>query len=153
NAGEPYDDPYAQQEVDTLARFHSPYFILEGSDPSSRGTPPPPLFIGSGFTDDLFPVDEALRFANRMQRDHPRTPLSLMFGDFGHQRAANKPVDRRRLLDAIHAWFDHFLRGRRPVPFEGVVATTQTCPHNAPSGGPFRAATFAGLARGEVRFA
>jgi X-Pro dipeptidyl-peptidase (S15 family)/X-Pro dipeptidyl-peptidase C-terminal non-catalytic domain len=144
--GEPYDDADAQATVERLERYHSPYTI-------DSSVAPPPLFIGSGFTDDLFPVDEALRFADRTRRQHPRTPVSLMFGDFGHQRAANKPADRKRLLDAIRAWMDHWLRGTGTRPFTGVLATTQTCPRTAPSGGPFTASTFAGLARGAVRFA
>jgi hypothetical protein len=144
--GEPYDDADAQATVARLERYHSPYTI----DSSVR---PPPLFIGSGFTDDLFPVDEALRFADRTRIQHPRTPVSLMFGDFGHQRAANKPADRKRLLDAIRAWMDHWLREAGTKPFTGVLATTQTCPRTAPSGGPFTATTFTGLARGVVRFA
>jgi predicted acyl esterase len=47
---------------------------------------------------------------------------------------------------------DHWLRGAGPKPLTGVSATTQTCPRTAPSDGPFTARTFAGLARGEVRF-
>ena len=143
--GEPYDDADAKAIVDRLERFHSPYHV-------DSSVAPPPLFIGSGFTDDLFPVDEALRFAERTRREHPGTPVSLMFGDFGHQRAANKPADRKRLLDAIQAWFGHYLLGRGTAPLGGVVASTQTCPRGAPSDGPFRAPTFAGLARGVVRF-
>jgi hypothetical protein len=143
--GEPYDDADAQATVARLERYHSPYTI-------DTSVAPPPLFIGSGFTDDLFPVDEALRFADRTREQHPRTPVSLMFGDFGHQRAANKPDDRKRLLDAIRAWMDHWLRGIGPKPATGVLATTQTCPRTAPSGGPFTAATFGGLARGAIRF-
>jgi len=142
--GEPYDDAEAKAIVERLERFHAPYYV-------DSSVAPPPLFIASGFTDDLFPIDEALRFAERTRLEHPRTPLSLMFGDFGHQRAANKPADRKRLVTAIHAWFDYWLRGRGRRPFQGVRASTQTCPHSAPSGGPFRAPTFARLARGEVR--
>lgn len=143
--GEPYDsDAEAMAIVDKTHRFHSPY----GIDSSHA---PPPLFIASGFSDDLFPVDEALRFAMRTRREHPGVPVSLMFGDFGHQRAANKPADRKRLLDAIHAWFDHYLKRTGAAPPTGVLASTQTCPRSAPSGGPFRAATFGALARGEVR--
>jgi predicted acyl esterase len=140
--GEPYDDPETRAIVDKLVRFHS-----------AEGIPhpdPPPLFIGSGFTDDLFPVDEVLRFARRLPR---RTPVKLLLGDFGHQRAANKPADRARLLRGIHAWFDHYLRGDGPRPRPGVVATTQTCPRSEPSGGPFRAPRFGRLARRSVRFA
>jgi predicted acyl esterase len=144
--GEPYDDANATALVQRVEKFHAPYQI-------DSSVAPPPLFIGSGFSDDLSPVDEALRFAERTRREHPATPISLLFGDFGHQRAANKPADRKRLLDGIRAWMDHWLRGSGPKPLEGVTATTQTCPHTAPSDGPFSAPTFGGLARGEVRAA
>jgi predicted acyl esterase len=128
-----------------LDKFHSPYTV-------DSSVAPPPLFIGSGFTDDLFPVDEALRFADRTRAEHPKAPVSLLFGDFGHQRASNKPADRKRLLDSIRAWMDYWLlrKGRRP--FRGVTAWTQTCPRTAASAGPFRARTFGRLARRAVRF-
>ncbi len=142
--GEPYDDDSARQVVDRLQRFHSAYNI-------DASTPPPPLFVASGFTDDLFPVDEAIRFLNRTRRDHPKVPTALMLGDFGHQRASNKPAERERLVAAIHAWFDEHLRGGPRAPRD-VVATTQTCPREAAEGATFRAPTFAKLARGEVRF-
>jgi dienelactone hydrolase len=144
DAGEPYDDPSADAVVATLERFHSPYSI----DPSS---PPPPLFIAAGFTDDLFPVDESLRFVNRLRREHPAVPVRVMLGDFGHQRASNKAGDRERLIREIHAWMDRYLLGSGPSP-TGVTASTQTCPRDAPSEGPFEAPTFAALSRGEVRF-
>ena len=145
DAGEPYTDAQSQAIVDRLERYHSAY----GIDSSIA---PPPLFVGSGFTDDIFPVDEALRFVNRTRRDHPDTPVSVLFGDFGHQRAANKPADRARLMRSIHDWFDHYLRDQGPAPATGATATTQTCPHDVPSGGPFTAPAFDALARGEVRF-
>jgi predicted acyl esterase len=143
--GEPYSDSAAQEIVSMMESFHSAYGI-DGS------VPPPPLYVGAGFTDDLFPVDETLRFINRMRAAHSEVPYSLYFGDYGHQRAANKPADRERLLNDIHAWFDHYLRGVRRAPRTGMTATTQTCPRTEPSEGPFTAATFAALARGEVRF-
>jgi dienelactone hydrolase len=144
DAGEPYDDGTAKAEVEALGRYHSPY----GIDPS---VPPPPLFVASGFTDDLFPVDEALRFVNRTRMLHPHVPVALMFGDFGHQRASNKKDVRARLLVRIHAWMDHYLLGKVAAE-TGVEASTQTCPRDAPSGGPFKAPSFTGLSRGEVRF-
>lgn len=143
-AGPPYTDPLARSIVETLQRHHSAYHI----DASRR---PAPLFVASGFTDDIFPVDEVTRFANRTRRDHPGTPLSMLYGDFGHMRASNKPPDRERLLDAVHAWLDHHVRGDGRNPGAGVTALTQTCPSDAPSGGPFRARTLHDLARGEVR--
>ncbi|MEA2444719.1 MAG: type transport system ATP-binding protein, partial [Thermoleophilales bacterium] len=143
--GEPYTDERGRQIVTLLGRYHSAYQI----DPSR---PPPPLLVASGFTDDLFPVDEAIRFVNRTRRDHPGTPVALLLGDFGHQRASNKPADRARLVQAIHAWFDEHLRGG-PRAMRGVLATTQTCPRDAPAEGPFSAPTFAALARVRLRYA
>ncbi len=142
--GEPYTDAAAQAIVEQLASYHSPYYI----DPGRR---PPALLLASGFTDDLFPVDEVLRFANRTRELHPRTPLSLLLGDFGHQRASNKRRERDRLLRAIHVWFDHHLRGGKRVPREGVTAFVATCPRSEPPGGPFFARRFAALARSRVR--
>jgi dienelactone hydrolase len=144
DAGPPYTDPLARSIVDKLRRFHSAYYI-----DSSR--PPAPLFVGSGFTDDLFPVDEVTRFANRTRRDHPHVPLRFLFGDFGHMRAANKPPDRDRLLQDVHAWLDHYVRGDGGDPGTGVTATTQSCPREAPSLGPFSGPSLDALARGEVR--
>ena len=130
--------------VDMLERYHSAYWI------DSR-VAPAPLFVASGFDDDLFPVDEALRYVSRTRREHRHVPLAAMFGDFGHQRASNKKPERARLVALIHRWMDRYLRRRR-TGFGGVVASTQTCPRDALSDGPFRAASFAALARGEVRF-
>ena len=141
--GEPYSDANAQEIVRKLESFHSPY----GIDDSVA---PPPLYVGAGFSDDLFPVDETLRFINRMRATHPAVPHALYFGDYGHQRASNKPADRNLLIDEIHAWFDHYLRGAAAPPRRGVRATTQTCPRTEASEGPYDSPTFAGLARGEV---
>jgi predicted acyl esterase len=145
DAGEPYDDADARAVVDALERYHSAYWI-------DSSTPPAPTFFASGFDDDLFPVDEALRFANRTRRQHPRVPLAMMFGDFGHQRASNKKPERARLVSLIHRWMDRYLRGRRARGFSGVTASAQTCPREARSQGPFKARSFAALSRGEVRF-
>jgi dienelactone hydrolase len=142
--GEPYIDPTVAGVVNQLDSYRSAYYVDDGE-------PPAPLLVGSGFADDLFPVAESLRFANRLRTLHPRAPLSLWYFDFGHQRGANKPADRARLLAAIHGWFDHYLRRKSRPPAQGVTAMTQTCPRSAPSAGPFTAATFAQLARGEVR--
>ena len=144
DAGEPYDDADARAVVDTLERYHSAYWIDSSAAPA-------PLFVASGFDDDLFPVDEALRYVNRTRRRHPHVPVAMMFGDFGHQRASNKKAERARLVSLIHRWMDHYLR-RRGARFSGVIASTQTCPRDARSQGPFKARTFAALARGEVRF-
>src|SRR6185369_11278502 len=120
-----------------------------------------PLLISNGWTDDLFPPDEAIRFYNRTRTNHPGTPIALLFSDHGHQRGQNKVVDGVLLGRERHAWFDHFVRGVGPAPHLGVTTLTTTC--DAPSGGatgpyddpdadePFRAPTWAALAPGEIR--
>jgi len=143
--GEPYEGADVKFIVDQLRRYHSAYYI-------KANEPPAPLFVASGFTDDLFPVDEALRFANRTRQRYPNAPMSLLFGDLGHQRASNKPAERNRLIGDIHAWFDHYLRGRAARPRLGVTAYVETCPRDKPSLGPFHARKFAGLSARALRF-
>jgi hypothetical protein len=132
--------------VRTLQRFHSPYHLLGGRRP-------PPLFFGSGFTDDLFPADEVIRYVNRVKRRWPHLPVSVLLGDFGHQRASNEPRQRTHLLRSLRLFFDKHLRGRGRGPRLGVVAYPQTCPREKPSARSYFARTFTGLARGEVRVA
>jgi hypothetical protein len=146
--GEPYDgNPAAQSIIDEITGHHSSYYI----DPSLA---PAPLLISSGFTDDLFPVDEALRFYNRTttQYDLSEAPISLFFGDFGHPRAQNKPDAIAEASRLSHLWMDYYVKGQGDAPFLGVEAMTQTCPASAPSGGPYAAGNWAGLAPGELRF-
>jgi len=138
--GEPYDDAYARSIVDLLADYHSAYYL-------KADRPPAPLFLSAGFTDDLFPADETLRFANRTRRRFPDQPLSVMLGDFGHQRASNKPAEREHLVAAIEEWFAHYVRGDGAAPALGVEATTQRCLSAGKAGRTFRARSFARLAR------
>lgn len=143
-AGEPYSDAEAQGIVGELTRYHSAYYV-------KPDRPPPPLFLSSGFADDLFPADEVLRFANRTRKRFPNVPVSMLLGDFGHQRAANKQAERDRLVRNLHRFFDHRLKGEGRGLRPGVVAYAQTCPRAEPSLGPFRARSFRGLAGGTVR--
>ena len=144
SAGEPYTDESARSIVRTLTRYHSPYYV-------SPRTRPAPLFIASGFSDDLFPVDEVLRYANRTRRLHPKAPLTLMLGDFGHQRAGNDPRERELMLKRIHAFMDERLRGEGRGPRQGVIAAVQRCPTERGSGGPYRAKSFRKLTRRRLR--
>jgi hypothetical protein len=145
NAGEPYAaNPQTAGVVNEIAQHHSSYYIPDTQAPA-------PLLISNGFTDDLFPPDEALRFYNRTRLRHPDAPLKLMFFDFGHQRGQAKPDGTARLRAAIEAWFDHYVKGGGPAPAEDVTALTQTCPKEAASGGPFTAPTWDSIHPGEVR--
>lgn len=145
-AGEPYDGvPAAQAILDEVTAHHSAYYI----DPSVE---PAPILYSNGFTDDLFPADEVLRFYNRTRAKYPDADLSLIFGEIaGHPRSASKENVNHLLRKRELEWFDHFVRGEGPEPFEGVTAFTQTCPNTEPGGGPYSAQSWARLAKGEIR--
>jgi hypothetical protein len=144
-AGEPYlGNPKITAVLDELESHHSSYGI-------DHSEPPAPLLISNGFTDDLFPVDEAIRYYNRTKSQYPNAPVSLLFGDFGHPRAQNKPDVTTAITNATSRWFDYYIKGAGAVPFQGVTAYTETCPKTAPSGGPFTAPNWAKISPGEVR--
>src|SRR3712207_9158056 len=64
-----------------------------------------PLLIANGWTDDIFPADEAIRFYNRTRTQHPKADISLYFLDYGHQRGQGKDADEERLDRAQTRWF------------------------------------------------
>jgi len=144
-AGEPYTDPLAQDIFAEISAHHQSYTL-----PIPAGGVPP-LLISNGFTDDLFPVDEALRLVNRLRVESPNTPIRQLHMDYGHQRGQNKAADTALLERRIMEWFDHYLKGEGAAPAQVVEARTQACPKDAPSGGPFTAPTWGALHPGEVR--
>ena len=153
NAGEPYDNdpnvnPGATYIADQVSRFHSGYSIDDSVAPA-------PMFIANGWTDDLFPADEALRMYNRTRKRHPGVPLALLFHDFGHARGQNKAADAAVFAHQrarIAGWMDAYVRGGAEAPAQGVETRSQTCPREAPSGGPFVAPSWDAIHPGEVRF-
>ena len=152
NIGEPYSTPLDQSMIQDFEQFRSPYYLLDGAY-GTRREAPAPLLLTNGFTDDIFPVVEVLRYYNLERRLYPSDPISLQFADIGHQRGDNKPADLAALLGpTFHAFFDHYVKGNGPQPKLGVTARTQTCPKTAPSGGPYWAPTWAGLHPGEVDY-
>lgn len=151
NAGEPYNTPADQSMIRQIAQFHSPYYLLAGSYGMHQEAPAA-LFLANGFTDDVFPVDEVLRYYNLEHSRYPSDPISLLLADIGHQRAQNKPVEVHLLNRRIQEFFDHYVKRTGPPPTMGVTAFTQTCPSSAPSGGPYHAATWDTLHAGEVDY-
>lgn len=143
-AGEPYSDPLALDIFAEISAHHQAFSL-----PVPAGGVPP-LFISNGFTDDLFPVDEALRMVNRLRDESPNTPIRQLYMDYGHQRGQNKKADIELLEQRIMEWFDHHLKGAGDPPAQVVEARTQTCPREAPSTG-FVARTWGQLHPGEVR--
>jgi hypothetical protein len=144
--GEPYDgDASSQAVLDEIKAHHSAYYI-------DHSEPPAPLLISNGFSDDLFPADEAIGYYNRIRAQYPDAPISLFFGDFGHMRALNKSDVSGALDAADDAWLDYYVKGAGSQPFQGATAYTLTCPSSAPSGGPYQAGAWSGLSHGVVRF-
>jgi predicted acyl esterase len=146
DAGEPYDgDSSVNAILDEIKAHHSAYYI-------DHSEPPAPMLISNGFSDDLFPPDEAIREYNLIRSLYPDAPISLFFGDFGHMRALNKADVSSALNTADDAWLDFYVKGSGSQPFQGATAYTLTCPSSAPSGGPYQAGSWAGLSHGVVRF-
>ena len=144
NAGEPYDsNPLANSIVDEITAHHSSYYI-------DHSRAPAPLLIQSGWNDDLFPVDEGVRFYNRTRAQYPADPISLFLMDDGHARSQNKPADEALFLQRENAWFDHYLKGVGAAPSSSAEALTTTC--GGPSEGPFKAGDWQSLSPGEIRF-
>ena len=145
NAGEPYDsNPQAADIIDEITSHHSSYYIDHSEAPA-------PLLISNGWTDDLFPPDEAIRFYNRTRTQYPGAMVDLFFSDAGHQRGQNKEADTAVREARQNAWFDYFLKGQGSKPAAGQVETlTKVC--GGPSAGPYFADNWAKMAPGEVRF-
>ena len=110
------------------------------------------MLLQSGWNDDLFPADEALRLYERTRAQFPGDPISLFLADYGHSRSQNKAADVATFNARLEAWFAHYLKGEGAAPSSSVEALTTTCPKSAASEGPFRAADWSGLQPGEIRF-
>lgn len=145
-AGEPYDtDPAVQAITAELTRFHSAYYVDDR-------VPPAPLLIYNAWTDDLFPVDEAVRYWRKVAQRHPDAEIALHFADgFGHPRAG-LGGDTVRVQQRIDEFFARHLKGADTPPAPPVEAYTQAC-SGAAVAGPFTAASWDELHPGEVRFA
>jgi predicted acyl esterase len=115
---------------------------------------PAPLLIESGWTDELFPVEQALRVYNYLRTKNPQAEVALQLGDLGHSRGSNKAATNHYFNNQAARFFaTHLLGARKGAPKPGAVtAFTQTCPLEAPDGGPFKADAFRGLHPGAFKF-
>ncbi|MFL5897586.1 MAG: CocE/NonD family hydrolase [Solirubrobacterales bacterium] len=142
NSGEPYEaKPQTQEILDQITTYHSSYYI-------DHSEPPAPLLIQNGWNDDLFPVDEAVRYYNRTRAQYPGDPISLFLSDDGHARSQNKPADEAVFLARENAWFDHYLKGTGPQPSSSAEALTTVC--GGASEGPYGAGSWQDLSPGEI---
>ena len=140
NAGEPPSDE-AKARLAEIYADHQGYGL--------PGTPAP-LLIENGWTDDLFPPEQAIRVYNQSASS---SPVSLQFGDLGHSRGSNKTTVNHAFNDQGAAFFGHYLRGVAGGPAPGAVtAYTQTCPATTPDGGPYSAPSYQQLHTGTFSF-
>src|SRR3954447_24349634 len=109
STGGPYDgNPAASAMVAELTANHSAYYIDDSIAPA-------PALLSNGWNDDLFPVDEGLRYYNKVRSDHPEAPVSLYELDFGHNPRSASPTltgaDLAQLAAAENAWMDYYVKG------------------------------------------
>jgi predicted acyl esterase len=150
DSGGPFDGSVAAQAMtDELAANHSALYIDDS-------IPPAPALLANGWNDDLFPVDEAIRYYNKVRARWPAAPITMFHLDFGHSPRAAATVsvpDRAALTAAENAWFDYYLKGAGPEPADargGVDILTSKCPVSA-AGTRYHAPSWPQLAPGEIR--
>lgn len=146
DSGGPFDaNAAAQAMTDELAAHHSAYYIDDSVAPA-------PALISNGWNDDLFPVDEGVRYYNKVRADHPDTPVALFDLDFGHnpRSGAISAPDAALLAAAENAWMDYYVKGVGPKPDGGVDILTSKCPTSA-AGTHYHASSWGSLAPGELR--
>jgi hypothetical protein len=129
-AGEPYG---------TAATFIGGLLSSRKSPAGLFGSTPSPLLLQNGWTDDLFPVTQALMIYDDTNHGQ-KGPVSLQLGDTGHGRGAVKANEEHYWNDQGAAFFDAYLKKQGTPPAAGSVSVfTQTCPNTAPAGGPINA--------------
>ena len=138
-AGDPYADPVAQDALAEMAQWH------EAAGLDFRGATAPPTLLVYGWTDSLFPVDQALRWVDDEHAAHPQAVIGQLYTDIGHPPSPNKPADRKRVIERVIAWHEHYLLGRSAPVDHGVEAWLHTCPPTAKSTGPLRAPSWDAL--------
>ncbi len=143
NAGEPY-------LVEAEAIAHQIYDFHQGYGIPLSGRPAP-MLLESGWTDDLFPVEQSLRVYNALRGG--RGQVALMFGDLGHSPGTNKVNTDEAFNEEAAGFFTAKLKHEGQAPANGsVTAYTETCPSAAPGGGPYTASSWSALHPHTVTF-
>ena len=149
DAGQPLA-PAAVQALKGIYANHGGYPLrfLQGA------SQPAPLLIESGFTDELFPIEQALRVYTYLRKRNPKAPVALQLGDLGHSRGSNKPGLNHFFNDQAAKFFAvHLLGAKKGAPAPGqVTATLTTCPSDKPDVGPFKAIGWKKLHPGAFKF-
>jgi hypothetical protein len=142
DAGEPYQNATLGPIATAVTTWRSGYYWI---DPAVQ---PAPTLFNSGWSDDIFPVNEPVRWIQRAKYLHPNLVAELVASDYGHARASG--ADAAYAKSTARAWFDYYLKGIGSLPGPAVRVRTQGCA-GGPSAAAYSANTWAGLPRGEVR--
>ena len=168
-ATEPNNNPpIGSQIVDGVAGYRSIWWqqafwnqVVQNADPNNANRRPQlPVFQIQGWTDDLFPVPEALRMYRTLRSIDGSYPIALYLGDLGHPRATNKQGEVELVTDQIHRWFDFYLKckgaasptcAQPALDVQAAVTRVRDQPFN--SGDVIRVPTYDDLANGAVAHA
>lgn len=149
DAGQPLA-PEAKAQLSAISVFHGGYPIAFAKGAAEA---PAPLLIQSGWTDELFPPEQALKVYGYLRSKDRKAPVSLQLGDLGHSRGSNKPGLNHFFNDQAAKFFAHNLLGAKQGPAPGsVTAFTTTCPITTPDGGPLEAKRWGALHPGAFGF-
>ena len=75
----------------------------------------------NGWNDDLFPVDETVKYYNKVRAAYPNQPMQLFYLDLGHN-----PRSATRIVDGRHR------QVRRPRRTRGSATTSKAKAANPP---------------------
>jgi pimeloyl-ACP methyl ester carboxylesterase len=142
NQGEPYD----AQAAGFVAQFRKfkGAFGLPGAAT--------PLMIQNGWTDPVFPGQDALRLYNRARAGRKAAPVVLQLGDIGHFTGGEAPAQYTRFNDEGAEFLSRHVKGEGGGILSGSVSVFgQGCPKGQLGFGPIRARSYGALARGSFR--
>jgi predicted acyl esterase len=143
NKGEPWTAEY-EEIAHQVYDYHQGYGLPLSGKPAS-------LLIEDGWTDGIFPAEQALRVYNQVRSLHGYA--ALMLGDLGHPPATNKQNTDHAFNEEGAQFFAARLKHEgKPPANHSVTAYTQTCPKSAPGGGPFTAKQLSKLATHTLTF-
>jgi ABC-2 type transport system ATP-binding protein len=96
------------------------HWLRERSAALRVGSLQVPVFIVQGMSDDLFPADQVLPFFHLI----PHAEKALYLGHIGHPRAVASGAEVDHVRGLVWAWFDHYLKGVGPKPFDPALPIT-----------------------------
>lgn len=144
NQGEPYD----AEAAGFVAQFRK----FKGAFGLSGDAVP--LMIQNGWTDAVFPGQDALRLYNRARAGRRNAPVVLQLGDIGHFTGGEAPAQYARFNDEGAEFLSRHVKGEGGGILPGSVTVFgQGCPKGQLGFGPIRAHSYGALARGSFRLA